>query len=149
MLLYGAARDKKLDIDTDPDLKAVVIDHMRFGYILDVVRSDALIMRYGAAMLRKSGPTKGKLIAQRMRQMTWLKMEVNKDPTLASLSVLELLAPEYVDDVVNAVKSISQSLVSECGQQVLSMPSLALQIGQSIVKCCNLKKGALDPVTKP
>ena len=52
MLLYGAARDKKLDIDTDPDLKAVVIDHMRFGYILDVVRSDALIMRYGAAMPR-------------------------------------------------------------------------------------------------
>ena len=141
MLLYGAARDKKLDIDTDPDLKAVVIDHMRVGYILDVVRSDALIMRYGAAMLRKSGPTKGKLIAQRMRQMTWLKMEVNKDPTLASLSVLDLLAPQYVDDVVNAVKSISQSSVSERGQQVLSKPSLALQIGQSIVKCCNLKKG--------
>jgi len=35
MLLYGAAQDKKLDIDIDPDPKAVVIDHMRFGYILD------------------------------------------------------------------------------------------------------------------
>jgi len=93
---------------------------------------------------RKSGPTKGKLIAQRMRQMTWLKMEVNKDPTLASLSVLDLLAPQYVDDVVNAVKSISQSSVSERGQQVLSKPSLALQIGQSIVKCCNLKIRSRD-----
>jgi len=36
-----------------------------------------------------------------------LKMEVSKDPTLASLSVLDLLAPEYFDDVVNALKSIS------------------------------------------
>jgi len=86
-------------------------------------------MRYGAAMLRKSGPTKSKLIAQTMRQMTRLKMEVNKDPTLASLSVLDLLAPEYFDDVVNAVKSISQSSVSKRGEHVLSKPSLALQIG--------------------
>jgi len=141
MLLDGAAQDKKLGIDIDPDLKAVVIDHMRFGAILDVVTSDALILRFGAAMLRRSGPTKGKLIAQRMRQMARLKMEVSKEPTLASLSVLDLLAPEYFDDVVNAVKSISQSSVSERGQHVLSKPSLALQIGQSIVKCCNLKKG--------
>jgi len=55
----------------------------------DVVTSDALISRYGVAILRKSGPTKGKLIAQRMRQIARLKMEVNKDPTLASLSVLD------------------------------------------------------------
>jgi len=78
---------------------AVVIDHMRFGTILDVVTSDALILRFGAAMLRRSGPTKSKLIAQRMRQMARLKMEVTKHPTLASLSVLDLLAPEYFDDV--------------------------------------------------
>ena len=60
-----------------------------------------------------------KPIAQRMRQMARLKMEVSKDPTVASLSVLDLLALEYFDDVVNALKSISQSSVSECGQHVL------------------------------
>jgi len=37
---------------------------MRFGSILDVVTSDALILRFRAAMLRRSGPTKSKLIAK-------------------------------------------------------------------------------------
>ena len=81
MLLYGAEQDKKLEVDIDPDLRAVVIDHMRLGFILDLVTSDALILRFGAAMLRKSGPTNSKRIAQRMRQMARLKMQVNKDPT--------------------------------------------------------------------
>jgi len=50
-------------------------------------------------MLRRSGPTKSKLIVQRMRHMARLKMEVSKVPNLASLSVLDLLAPEYFHDV--------------------------------------------------
>jgi len=54
--------------------------------------------------------------------------------------MIDLLAPEYLD-VVNAIKSISPSSVSERGQHVLSKLSLALQTGQSIVKCCDLKKG--------
>jgi len=142
MLLFGAERNNDPVMDIDPDLKAAVIDHLRSGTVLDVVIKDALILRFGSAMLRKSGPTKTKLIAQRMRQIARVKIEVsNKNPSLASLSLIELLAPEYFDDVINAVKSICQSRISGDGQRVMSKPSLALQIGQSIVKCCNLKKG--------
>ena len=73
--------------------------------------------------------------------MARMKVAVTRHPNLAHLSLMELLAPEYFDDVVNAVKSISQSRVSGYGQHLMSKPSLALQIGQSVVKCCNLKKG--------
>ena len=69
---------------------------MRLGSSLDLVTGDALILRFGAAMLRRSGPTKSKLIAQRMRQMARLKMEVSKDPTPASLSVLIFLQPSIL-----------------------------------------------------
>ena len=82
MLLFGAVENKELDIDVDPDLKATVIDHMRPGVILDVVTKDALILRFGSAILRRSGPTRSKLVAQRMRQIARLKIEVNKDPNL-------------------------------------------------------------------
>jgi len=141
MLLFGAAPNNGPVMDIDPDLKAAVIDRLRPGTVLNVVMKDALILRFGSAMLKKSGPSKSKIIAQKMRQMARMKVAVTRHPNLAHLSLMELLAPEYFDDVVNAVKSISQSRVSGYGQHLMSKPSLALQIGQSVVKCCNLKKG--------
>jgi len=141
LLLFGAVDNVDPQVAIQGELKMYVLDHMRIGPILEVVKKDALIVRFGSAMLKKSGPSKYKLISQRMRQMARLTLEVTKDESLCTLKLTDLLAPQYFDDILTAVKSICQSGVSKQGHRILAKPSLAIQIGNSLVKCCQLKKG--------
>ena len=57
------------------------------------------------------------------------------------MQLMELLSPQYFDDILKTVKSLCVSSVSADGHHVLDKPSLALRIGESQVKCCHLKKG--------
>ena len=60
MLLFGAAPNNGPVMDIDPDLKAAVIDRLRPDTVLNVVMKDALILRFGSAMLKKVGRQKVK-----------------------------------------------------------------------------------------
>jgi len=62
MLLFGPKQNSNPVMDIDPALKAVVTDHLRPCIVLDMVLQDALILRSGSAMLRKSGPAKAKRV---------------------------------------------------------------------------------------
>ena len=69
------------------------------------------------------------------RQQLW------KSGEDTALPLLDLLSPQYFDDVVAAIESLCAATRSDTAHNVFGKPSFALKIGQSILRCCNLKRG--------
>jgi len=98
-------------------------------------------MRLGEALLKRDGPNKVMIISQKMRQLAQLKQQLWKSGEDTALPSLDLLSPQYFGDVVAAIESLCAATRSDTAHNVFGKPSFALKIGQSILRCCNLKRG--------
>ena len=79
------------------------------------------------------------LVSQRMRQLAGLLLQLRDSTNTPDANMESYLKPEHFDTVVKAVLAIAK--YEEAGRNVtarISVPSLALKIGHSIRKCCNL-----------
>ena len=126
------------------ELKGLVLTSMYKDEVTEEVSRDQLITTLGSFLLSSHGVRKGNYIAQRMRLLGRLLIQLKKRFNNQSLSLLDFLTPQYFDEIVETTKVLGgYSMVDAEGDTVatFSKPSLPLKMGYTLDKCVQLAKG--------
>lgn len=122
------------------DFKETVLAHMYRDEITTIVKSDALILQYGAALYRKLGKYRVKDITQRMRQLAKLLKAINHGRDTA-LDLCQSITAASFDSILEAAEELSVPLSLKHGVNSFGTPYIGLNLGYSLLKCAHLKKG--------
>ena len=131
MLLEGALLSPATDQFFNEAQKLIIA--MNHDDVRENVKSDDLIIRFGAALLRKLGQARAADIKQWMRQLARLCVE-------AGCCLNELLKPYNFDHFMRSVESLC-GMETVDGKVRFQIPSLALRLGHSVKKCVKVKIG--------
>jgi predicted metalloprotease len=139
LLLAAAVDEGEQDADFKR-LKEQVLIKMHKDKIYYEIVNDTIIRKFGTILLSKLGPKRQHDIAQRMRQLARVKIEVNKTSETAD-ELDEMIKGPRFDAIVNAVKCIAELDTNEEGVSCMGKPGLALRIGHNLKKAAQIKYG--------
>jgi len=108
---------------------------------LATVKSDTLILRFGAAQMKRIGVKGRRRIAVRMRVLGRLLDRMRYSLDLPTKTFSDFLDGTFFDAFIDAVEHMCGMHTDKHGQRKYSTPSLALLIGNVMPKCCQMKKG--------
>ena len=143
MLLEGArpvavAADNMLFDD-------LVVQKMRNDAAKLQVKGDSLITNFGSVLLRRLGHTKIQNIAQRMRQLGRLKLQLRNDLKInesRKLQLTDFITGTRYDTVLAAVGNLCGIVIDDENRiRSVKKPSLALKFGHTFAKVAQIKKG--------
>jgi len=127
-VLYSAA-------SVSPALSEV-LGAMKRDEVSLVVKNDPLILSFGNLLAHGQASSN---TSERMRQLAKLVLQLRKATESSDGDLASFLKPENFDSVVKAVLVESKYEESTATATArLKTPSLALKIGHSVRKCCNL-----------
>ena len=130
-VLYSAA-------SVSPALSQV-LGAMKRDEVSLVVKNDPLILSFGNLLAHGQASSKYVQVSERMRQLAKLVLQLRKVTESSNGDLASFLKPESFDSVVKAVLVESKYEESTATATArLNTPSLALKIGHSVRKCCNL-----------
>ena len=140
MLLEGGLQEEGNVGDKGmQDLQKHVLLTMRKDAAFKALKEDTLILQFGNVLLRKLGPRRKNDVAQRMRQLSRLKLELADDGP--SIQLTDYLSGSCFDEVVSAVEIVAGMQENTQGIRVFDTPSLALRLGHNLLKCAEMKRG--------
>ena len=116
-----------------------ILGAMKNDEISLVAKNDALILSFGDLLVHGQASAKYVQVSERMRQLARLVLQLRKVTENPDGYLASFLKPDDFDNVVKAVLSEAKYEESTvCESARLHTPSLALKIGHSVRKCCNL-----------
>lgn len=136
-LLEGALGAGEKISHVDENLDKYVLKFMRNNEMLKVIKSDWLILRFGAAQLKRIGIKGQRRIACRMRMLARLLTTLDSYNT----TLADFLDGSYFDAVIEVVEDLCGLHTDSYGLRTFKTPSLALAVGNILPKCCQIKKG--------
>jgi hypothetical protein len=142
MLLEGAMKQKYRPITEQ--FQDEIIATMRCDELTDLVKQDELILQVGSAMHRRLGKHRHHDISQRMRELARLVRQINsvrQNEHRAQVSLGQCLTGEMFDEVIEATRTLCCKFDDVSGRVMFQNPSIGLQLGHTLVKCCHLKVG--------
>ena len=113
---------------------------MKSDEVSIVARKDWLIKEVGVVLVEKYGEKQNGLVSQKMRELARLLLQLRETHASSGSQLSDFIKPGRFDDVVSAVKSISNFHFHK-GVQNVATPSLSLKIGHSLKKCVNILRG--------
>lgn len=122
------------------ELKETVFLKMRQDEVYTALVDDPLIIQFGRVLIKQLGPRRTNYVSQRMRQLGRLKTKVN-DLLKVENDLHSYISPKYFDTVVKAVQDLAGYHQNEHKIYVFSTPSLALNLGHSLVKIAEIRRG--------
>ena len=138
MLLEGGLQEEGNVTDKGmQDLHKHVLLAMRKDAAYKSLKEDTLILQFGNVLLRKLGTRRKNDVAQRMRQLSRLKLELSDDG--AGIQLIDYLTGGHVDDILSGIESLAGLQENAEGIRVFEIPSLALRLGHNLLKCAELK----------
>lgn len=138
LLLDGAV----IDGNAIPELLRVqVINRMRCDDLTRTVRGDSLIISFGMSLLVRLGPKRALDIAQRMRQLARLGIQLAEMKGTAEQQLAQTISGSQFDDVIQAIDNECEAYVDERGRRLYRNPCIALKLGHSIRKLALPKRG--------
>ena len=140
-LLEGALQSEKSNREVDKQLNKHIISRMRRDANLRVVKTDALILKFGVAQLKRIGVKGRRRIAARMRLLAKLLVKLRSALDLPNKSLEHFLNGIYFDGVIEAIEDMCGLHSDEHDQRSFDRPSVALSIGNILTKTCHIKKG--------
>ena len=126
--------------DVDKDLFENVISKMKKDPIAAVASQNALILKFGAAILEKVGPKNANYVSQRMRQLARLLAVLRKRGQKNEAVLEEFIDTSCFDKLVDGVRELCDFDLESRSE--VGIPSLALKLGHSIKKCAQILKGS-------
>ena len=113
---------------------------MRLDDVHSALISDPIIIQFGRVLIKQLGPRRSNYVSQRMRQIARLKIQLN---TLVNgkKNLEYYISPKYFDLKVKAIHELAGFHVNEQTISVFTTPSLALNIGHSLVKVAEMRRG--------
>lgn len=118
-------------------LQNKVISKMKDDSISFRAKKDDLIMLFGSVIIEKDGERNASYVSQRMRQLSRLLIELNKE---TDGELKDFLQPSMFDKVIEAVKNLC-NFYQEDDKRKVEIPSLALKLGHNLRKCAQLYRG--------
>ena len=140
-LLEGALDSENSNAHIDRNLNKRVLSHMRRDPNSKVVMTDTLILKFGAAQLKRIGIKGRRRIATRMRLLARLLSVLQKALDLHNTSLSHFLNGMYFDAVVEGIENMCGLHFDDHGQRCFETPSIALNLGNILSKVCHIKKG--------
>ena len=135
-LCVNGENDKALQ-----ELRTVVLQKMHKDEIYAFVENDTLILHFGKIMLRKLGPRRKNDVAQRMRQLARLVLEINDNESEPRNSISEFINGDGFDKIVHGVELLAGFSKSKENISVFAIPSLAIRLGHCLNKIAQMKRG--------
>jgi hypothetical protein len=117
----------------DEHLKKQILRHMRKDHVLDGVKSDQLILKFGSAQLNRVGVKGTRRIAASMRLLARL-LQCLHNSVDSKNTLSQFLNGIYFDAVIECVEHLSGLHSDEHGQRVFKRPSLPLLVGNALQK---------------
>ena len=140
MLLEGGLQEEGNVTDKGmQDLHKHVLLTMRKDAAYKALKEDTLIMQFGNVLLRKLGTRRKNDVAQRMRQLSRLKLELSDDG--AGIQLMDYPTGGCFDEILSAIENVAGLQENAEGIRVFEIPSLALRLGHNLLKCAELKRG--------
>ena len=140
-LLEGALQSENSKREVDKQLNKHILSRMRRDANLRVVKTDALILQFGVAQLKRIGVKGRRRIAARMRLLAKLVVQLRNALDLHNKSLEHFLNGMYFDGVIEAIEDMCGLHSDEHGQRSFDRPSVALSIGNILTKTCHIKRG--------
>jgi hypothetical protein len=108
--------------------------------VTSLVKDDELILHFGSILFRKLGPFRSADVAQRLRQLGRLMIEINKNhqPPLQLCEIIDVL---HFDKLLKATETLCYVETDEHGCNSFQNPSIGLKLGYALLKCADIKKG--------
>ena len=125
----------------NPDLREHILKKMRLDNVTATIKSDNLILAYGAAKYRKKGPRGYKYISSRMRLLGRLLIRMRSKEGNENKPLTDFVTPGSFDDIVAAVETEAGLRVTDDGQRGFKNPCFVTKVGHGVLKCCNIKRG--------
>lgn len=119
----------------DADELEPILSKMKKDEIYKACVQDKLILRLGLVLFRKLGIKRKNNIAQRMRQLGRLKIQM-KITELA-----EVINGKCFDKLVSSMQELCEMQLSEEGLSIFGKPGLALGLGHNLKKVAHIKYG--------
>ena len=116
-----------------------VLTCMHKDEVFQLIRNDKLIMKFGSILIQKLGKRRKNDISQRMRQLGRLKCVLCSGDGTKQLA--DYITAGSFDDIIEAVQVCAGSKENVDDVSVFTIPSLALRLGHSLLKCAQIKKG--------
>ena len=138
LLLHGAVYG---DSGIPDILSKQVLVRMRDDNLTKTVKSDNLITAFGMSLLTRLGPKRALDIAQRMRQVARLKLQLGVAKNNGDFNLSDVLTGGGFDEVLKAVEVECEAFVDTTGRRLFKNPAVALKMGHSILKLAQLKRG--------
>ena len=141
LFLEGALQDHKSSTEkASTELRNLVLLKMRKDDITKTVESDELALKLGHILLQKLGSRRKANIAQRLRQLGRLSLELEEhnDDTR---DLNYYVTGKGFDDIVMAVEQLAGLFETEEGIRCFRVPSLCLSLGNNLIKVAQIKKG--------
>ena len=139
MLLAGALHQ---DFATMSDVfRREVFDTMRIDEVSRYVRTDDLIIKYGATLHRRHGKNRCHDISQKMRHLARLVLAVKQSSHPEFPTLDTLISGAGFDCVLETTGNLCQLEDNELGRPLFKNPSLGLKLGHILVKCAEIKRG--------
>lgn len=136
-LLLAGASEKENEMGSQ-QFKDLVNRMKKYDDVCIAVKQDFLIERFGTVLVTKLGGRRKNDISQRVRQLGRLKCELGLSST-AQLS--DLISGPGFDTILEGVHSLCNLYENKQRIKVFEVPSLALRLGHSLIKCAEIKKG--------
>ena len=140
MLLLGALAAYETGIDKNL-LQQVINTRMRKDKLTREAKCDVLITHFGSSLLQRLGLKRANDIAQRMRQLARLRLQLMKLKNEPNVSISDFLSGPGFDLIIMAIESECEFYLDGNGRRLYKNHSLALKLGHSLHKCAQLKRG--------
>ena len=126
--------------DADKHLFQKVLSKMKKDPIAAVTSQDALILKFGVAILEKVGPNDANYVSQRMRQLRFPILVLCKRGQKNEAVLEEFIGTSCFDKLVYGVRELCD--FDPESHSEIGIPFLALKLGHSIKKCAQILKGS-------
>jgi len=140
MLLLGALTADECGIDKIL-LQQVISTRMRKDRLTTEAKCDVLITHFGSSLLQRLGPKRANDIAQRMRQLARLRIQLMKLKNEPNVNISQFLSGPGFDYIIKAIEAECEFYLDGNGRRLYKNHSLALKLGHSLHKCAQLKRG--------
>ena len=138
LLLGSITDDDSVDL---AELNEHVVPRMRLDRRTSVAVGDSLIMKYGAMLLHKLGRKRVLDVSARMRELARLLIRLQHNNN-GQVHLDDFLDRNGFDKVVEAVQAEGRSFVHDSGRRLYKSPAFVLKVGNSLLKCAQLKRGS-------
>jgi hypothetical protein len=139
MTILKSALTERID---ESDLEKLVLSKMRRDKVSAEAGKDNIIIRYGTLQLQKLGPRRSNDISQRLRMLARLRICLQKSMKVPNLQLEDIITGKHFDAVIAAVEAEGGSFLNNNGRRCYNNPTVALKLGNMLIKLAQIKKGA-------